>query len=74
MAIECNILKNDLKLNIVYISFEIKLDPMMSLPFLTDHIMRKYNKIKENKKNVQSDLVKPGAESVRHNREEMTLY
>lgn len=47
---------------------------MNSLPFLTDHIMRKYNKIKESKKNLaQNDLIKPGSESVRHNREEMAL-
>lgn len=46
---------------------------MNSLPFLTDHIMRKYNKIKDAKKHVPADLSKPGSESVRHDREAMTL-
>lgn len=46
---------------------------MNSLPFLTDHIMRKYNKVKDNKKHAPNGLSKPGSESIRDDREAMTL-
>lgn len=49
---------------------------MQSLPFLSDHIMKKYKKDTGNKKQSQlsqNSLIKPGNESVRLNREEMNL-
>lgn len=48
---------------------------MQSLPFLSDHIMKKYRKESTKKQNQQqqNNLVKPGNESVRSNREEMNL-
>lgn len=52
----------------------LQLDPMQSLPFLLDHLKKKHRK--DNKKQnqqQQTNLVKPGSESVRFNREEMNL-
>ncbi len=50
------------------------MDTLQSLPFLADHITKKYKK--DNKKNPQqqiSNLLKPGHESTRYNREDMNL-
>ncbi|CAF1006447.1 unnamed protein product [Brachionus calyciflorus] len=53
----------------------LQLDPMQSLPFLLDHIKKKYRKDTGKKQNQQQQqsLVKPGNESIRFNREEMNF-
>lgn len=52
-----------------------KLDPMQSLPFLAEHINKKYSKTNNKKQQQQQTaLLKPGNESLRYNREEMNLY
>lgn len=46
---------------------------MQSLPFLSDHIMKKYRKDTKKQNQQQQNLLKPGNESVRYNREDMNL-
>ena len=50
-----------------------QLEPIKSLPFLKEHIMRKYNKLKENKKLNPTSLRKPGSESIYDDREAMSM-
>ena len=47
---------------------------MQSLPFLAEHINKKYSKTNTKKQQQQqTTLLKPGNESLRYNREEMNL-
>ena len=63
-------------LNLNYLNETFQLEQTKSLPFLSEHLMKKYKKDtkKQQQQNqAQNSLIKPGNESVRVNREDMNL-
>jgi hypothetical protein len=56
-----------------YCELNLQLDPIQSLPFLSEQIMKKYRKESKKQQQQQNNLIKPGNESLRTNREEMNL-